>query len=279
MMRHIFIALLWVPLTQCVCIAETGELVLRAVDIDTGKPIAGVAFAVENGYAEDWAVEVGTADAEGVLRLITRKRPGYYYMIWKKPKCYKVVGRDDAYISVVPGGKVTYDFQLRKKPSASDFPRILPLPADHEGRVPPPLPQVDNYHLASVVEDMPGFKGKRVTFWFYPDKQGIVSPELLQQAEQVFLNGRRVAAAVRDELNYFQKAVPEDQGDIDNMQDILVQLGGLGRNASRINHWRFWCRLPGGIPLRQNGYRIDFTGLDGWDLQVPFYLQPTPAAD
>jgi hypothetical protein len=91
--------------------AETGKLILRAVDIDTGKPIAGVSFAIENGYDEDWAVEVGKADAEGVLRFEARRRPGYYYMVWKKPKHYKVVGYDDAYINVVPGDTVNYDFK------------------------------------------------------------------------------------------------------------------------------------------------------------------------
>jgi hypothetical protein len=254
--------------------AETGRLVLRAVDVDTGKPIAGITFAVENGYAEDWAVEVGESDAEGVLRLETRKRPGYYYLIWQKPKRYKNVGYDDAYIDVVPGGTVTYDFKLRRRPDAtSGFPPIVSLPLDHGRRVPAPRPQDDNYNHASTVDNMPGFKGKRVAFWFYPDKQGRVAPELLQLAERIFLNGPRIAAAVRDELEYFQKAVPEDRGDIDSMQDILIQLGGFSHGAQKVQYWRFWCRLPGGLKLKQHGYCVHFTELDGWDLRMPFYLQ------
>ena len=55
--------------------------------------------------------------------------------------------------------------------------------------------------------------GQRCHVWFDPNKQGKAAPELLDQAERIFLSGRRVAAAVRDELEYFQKAVPEDNRD------------------------------------------------------------------
>ena len=84
------------PLAVSAGMAEAGELILRAVDMDTGKAIPGVTFAIENGSAEVWAVEVGKADADGVLRLKAQKRPGYYYMVWQKPKDYKVAGFDDA---------------------------------------------------------------------------------------------------------------------------------------------------------------------------------------
>ena len=253
---------------------ETGELVLRAVDIDTGKPVLGVSFAVENGFAEDWAVQVGKVDASGELSIQVRKRPGYYYLVWQKPKNYRVVGFDDAYIDIVPGGTTRYDFKLRKRGDEKDFPPAVALNPDHEVRLPAPRPLERNVHLASTVTDMPGFEGKSVKFWFYPDDQGQVPPELLHQAERILLNGRRVAAAVRDELEYFQKAVPEDRGDISKMRDILIQLGPLREKADQPFYWRFWCRIPGGLPLRQYGYRVGFTELDSWDLQVPFYLQP-----
>ena len=265
------------PLAVSAGMAEAGELILRAVDMDTGKAIPGVTFAIENGSAEVWAVEVGKADADGVLRLKAQKRPGYYYMVWQKPKDYKVAGFDDAYINIVPGGKVGYDFKLRKMPSAKSFPSFVPLPPGHHGRIPPPRRLENNIHWASTVEDMPGFGRKRVTFWFYPDKQGRVPTKRLQLAERIFHNGPRIAAAVRDELKYFQKAVPEDRGDIENMQEILIELGGSNSAGEVNNNWRFWCRLPGGMPLLQHGYRIGFTDLESWDLEVPFYLQPAPA--
>jgi len=281
-MRNMFFAVFVLTAAATMCVAETGELVLRAVDIDTGKPIAGVSFAIENGHDEDWAVEVGKADATGVLQLQARKRRGYYYMVWRKPKEYKVVGFDDAYIDIVPGGTVSYDFKLRKRGSTEGFPPIVPVPSGHERRVPAPSQLENNAYLASTVEDMPGFEGKRVTFWFYADKQGKAAPELLDQAERIFLSGRRVAAAVRDELEYFQKAVPKDSGDIDKMGDILIQLGPVRDNTREPIHWRFWCRLPGGIRLSEYGYRVGFTDLDAWDLyvdafmQVPYCLQPRP---
>ena len=221
-------------------------------------------------------MEVGQVDATGVLRLQAEVRRGYYYMLWPQPREYKVVGFDDAYIDIVPGGTVRYDFKLRKRGSKKDFPPIVPLPPGHERRVPAPEALERNVHLASTVKDMPGFESKRVTFWFYPNKQGRAAPELLDQAERIFLSGRRVAAAVRDELECFQKAVPKDNGDIDKLGDILIQLGPLRDNKGGPIRWRFWCRIPGGIRLSQYGYRVGFTDLDSWDLQVPFYLQPPP---
>ena len=101
------LALTVLPLAASADVAETGELTLRAVDMDTGKPIPGVTFAIENAAAEDWAVEVGKADADGALRLKAQKRPGYCYMVGQKPEDYRVAGFDDAYINIVPGGKVS----------------------------------------------------------------------------------------------------------------------------------------------------------------------------
>lgn len=244
---------------------QTGELVLRAVDIDTGKPIPEVAFAIENGDAEDWAHEVGRAGKDGTLQFQTHHRPGYYYMVLSAPKEYDVAGLDDVYVKVIPGGTITHTFKLRKTHSKKKLPPILPASEDHQRRVPPPRPQKQNVNLASSVDNMPGFEGKRVIFWFYPNKQWEVSAKQLAHAEQIYLNGERVAAAVRDELEYFQKAVPEDHGEIDQMYDILIEVGETDG--------RFWCRLPKGLPLRQHGYRIGFRELDDWNLTVPFYLQ------
>ena len=60
------------------------------------------------------------------------------------------------------------------------------------------------------------------------------------------------------------------------MQEILIELDGSNHAGEVNNNWRFWCRLPGGLPLGQHGYRIGFTDLESWDLQVPAYLQPAP---
>jgi hypothetical protein len=120
---------------------------------------------------------------------------------------------------------------------------------------------------------MPGFEGRQVKFFFYPDRQRRIAPEMLDLAERIFLNGRRVAAAVRDELETSQRAVPEDRGQLDKMRDILIKLYPP-HEETKAMRWRFWCRTPGGIRLSQDGYCIGFAELDAWDLSVPFYLQP-----
>lgn len=244
---------------------KAGELVLRAVDIDTGKPIPGVSFSIGNSLAEDWATKVGNADEHGTLRLRTVNKPGYYYSVWPLPKEYDVAGLDDVKLTITPGRVTTHTFQLRNVKSKPKLPPIVDLPAEYRHRVPTPGHQPKNVKLVSTVDDMPGFEGKRVKFEFYSDKAGKISPEQLARAEKIFINGKRVRAAVRDQLAYFQKAVPADHGDIDGMSHIRIEFGERGSN--------FWCRLPQGMKLR-DGYGIYFDHLDRWNLYVPDYQQP-----
>ena len=250
--------------------AEQGELVLRAVDIDTGEPIAGVRFGIGNSLAEDWHTNIGTTDSAGAVRLKTRTRRGYHYFIQPKPKNYTVVGLDDVFIPIVSGKQTSFTFKLRNR-SYEDFPSIVKLEDESASHIPAPSPLNNNVHLESVISNMPGLEGVDIRFWFYPNKKKSVSSEQLKLAERIFANGKRVAAAVRDELVYFQKAVPEDRGKIDEMREIYIQIPHI-ESDSRL--WNFWCRLPGGLDLRQKGYRITFKGLDRWNLQVPDYLQP-----
>ena len=181
------------------------------------------------------------------------------------PKGYDIAGLDDVHLTITPGRVTTHTFQLRNENSKPKLPPIISLPAEHRRRVPPPRHQPNNFKLASSVDDMPGFKGKHVTFSFYPDKAGNVSRDKLVEAEKIFINGKRVNAAVRDQLAYFQKAVPKDHGDIAGMKDIRIDVAAHGGT--------FWCRLPHGMNLR-DGYGIIFCDLDHWVLSVPDYQQP-----
>ena len=251
--------------------SEPCELILRAVDFDTGQAIPGIAFSIESGYAEDWAVSVGTSDDEGKLRLQVSPRLGYYYSVWKIPKEYKVVSIDDAYIKILPGKVVAHDFKLQKMPSAKEFPAVVLLPPSHETRVTSPRRTKENRYLHAIVTDMPGFESKKIEFRF-SSRSNKNLPESLLYAESIFVNGKRIAAAVRDELENFQKAEPTDKGEIEGMSNIILEIGPRS--------FGFWCRLPGGLKLRQEGYWISFNDLENrsddlvnWDLQVPFYLQ------
>jgi hypothetical protein len=249
--------------------SQTGELVLRAVDIDTAKPVPGVSFSIENSMAEDWARTVGVSDKTGTLRLRTEDQPGYYYSVYPRLKGYDVAGLDDVSITITPGRVATHTFLLRSEKSKPKLPPLIALPADERHRVPTPQRQAKNFNWISSVDDMPGFEGRSVTFWFYPDKSGKISPSKLVEAEKVFINGKRLKAAVLDQLAYFHKAEPEDRGDIDRMNDIRVEVAEHGG--------KFWCRLPHGMDLR-DGYGITFDEkLDHWNLYVPDFQQPNYA--
>ena len=194
--------------------------------------------------------------------------PGYYFSVWRAPEDYRVVSLDDVASNVVAGRTVNHRFQLRKRPAENLFPKIKDLPKNSPSRIPVPTQLEGNVHLESIVKKMPGFSGRRVRFWFVPNSDRVATPEQLRLAERIFLNGSRISAAVKDELTYFQKAVANDKGEIENMNEILIEID----RSSRM--WTFWCRLPNGLPLRQHGYKICFNDLSSWDLQIPDYLQP-----
>jgi hypothetical protein len=156
---------------------------------------------------------------------------------------------------------------LRSEKSKPKLPPIVALPSEYRRHV--RVQNVSNepnaMHRALPVDDMPGFDGRPVTFIFNADKTGKVSANKFAEAEKIFVNGQRVKAAVRDQLAYFQKAVPKDRGDINGMKDIRIEV----REQSAV----FFCRLPQGMNLR-DGYGITFHELDHWDLYVPDFQQP-----
>lgn len=79
----------------------------------------------------------------------------------------------------------------------------------------------------------------------------------------------RCIEAVEEEITYFQKAEPRDQGDFDGMNQIAIEISQYPPNTPR--HWRFQFHLPGEMMSR--GYRIVFKELDWWDLSIPDYWQ------
>ena len=248
--------------------ANTGDVVLLAVDVDTQKPIRGVEFYKFNSLAEVWYEGLGSTDENGQLSFQSKPMPGYYFSVWQTPTPYKIVSLDEVASDVVAGRKVTHRFFLRAIPTGGEFPQIKDLPRGKPSQIPPPVKVGRSVQLESSVRGMPGFSDRLIRFRFRPDSEGKVRPNQLLLAERIFLNGSRVAAAVKDELTYFQKTVLRDKGQIENMNEILIEID----ESSRV--WTFWCRLADGLPLKQHGYRISFNGLDSWDLKISDYLQP-----
>jgi len=247
----------------------TGEIVLCAIDIDSGNPIGDVVFFKSNSIAEDWFVKLGRTDGRGRLVFQSRPIPGYYFSVWHAPEGYKVVGLDDVASGVVAGRTVTHRFYLRKPPAAESFPEIKKVPKDQPNPIIAPVVTEANAYVdvKTEVVNMPGFPGRRVRFVLHSNHDRKISSRQLQLAKLIFYNGSRIAAAVNDELTYFQKAETSDKGRIKEMRDIRIEIVGP-------RHWRFWCRLPNGLPLKQHGYRVDFDALESWDLNIPDYLQP-----
>ena len=245
----------------------TGEIVLRAIDIESGRPIRDIVFFKSNSIAEDWCVKLGKTDGGGRLVFQSRPIPGYYFSVWNVPDGYKVVGLDDVASGVVVGRTVTHRFLLRKSPAAESFPEIKELPKDQPNPITAPVVPEANVYVETAVVNMPGFPDRRVRFGFHSNKDKEISSRQLQLARLIFYNGPRIAAAVKDELTYFQKAETSDKGRIEEMRNIRIEIMGP-------RHWRFWCRLPNGLRLKQHGYRVDFDDLESWDLNIPDYLQP-----
>ncbi len=103
------------------------ELVLRAVDSETGKGIAGVRFDRERALAELWAEPVVSdilgpqqnsetlTDADGYARFLVGSAT-WSYMILKYPEGYDsiipIAERQEVEITTPVGGKVEYTFRL-----------------------------------------------------------------------------------------------------------------------------------------------------------------------
>ncbi len=246
---------------------RTGTVLLHAIDADTGKPIANVAFAIENLLVEDWAVSVGKSGSEGRLQLKMKPRQGYFFSVLSKPKDYKITGLDAVPASIVAGGRVEHRFHLRKRNAKVDFSEILSAPKTRKSGFPFPAARENNINHQSSVNDMPGFEGQPIKFWFYPSKADGVARKRIELAERIYRNGQRVHAALEDELRYFRKAEGKKAGSIKEITDVIIEIGST-------EHWVLWCRTKGGMKLKQYGFKVYFNNLDSWDLQVPEYLHP-----
>lgn len=117
-------------------LADACRLTLRAVDVDTGKGLAGAVFATENALAEDWAAPINgdnlgsksiddrakvedwpKTDADGNYIRLIGPRHGYTYFTWSAPPGYVPAGKDGEIVLESPVGteKVEHVFRFRKK--------------------------------------------------------------------------------------------------------------------------------------------------------------------
>ena len=245
-----------------------GTVVLRAIDIDNGKPLPGVEFCMANDAAEDWYRHVGTTNKQGLFSYKSASMPGYYFGVDRSPAGYKLVSIDDVDSNITEWRTVHHDFHFRKMPDKDPYPKTRQVPKDK----PSPFPTNSNSDFE--FSDMPGFEGRRVRFRISRYEDGKITAAQRRLAERIYYNGPRVFAIVKDELTYVQKAEPQDKGDIDGMKDVLIDIFPARANSKRHTAWRFWCRLPGGLHLRQNGYLVSFHDIERADLRIPDHIQP-----
>lgn len=237
---------------------ETGTVVLHALDADSGEPIPNVTFVIENLKAEEWASSVGKSGDDGKRQLEMEPKPGCFFSVHPMPDGYQVTGLDEVPAGVVVGGRVEHRFHLRKRGTNADFPEVLPAPETARAQLPVPSEFTKRGSIRSSVDNMPGFAGQQIEF--------VYDPKYTEMAERVFRNGRRVRAALDDELEYFCKAEGEKAGDITEISDVLIAI-----QANQ--QWFIRCRTSDGMNLR-DGFKVHFNNLEGWDLKVPSYVHP-----
>lgn len=239
--------------------SETGEVVLRAIDADTLQPIPNVKFCKENLLGEIYATSVGRSNDDGTLSFRSKPLPGYFFSLFSVPEGYKVTGLDEVPAGIRVGERVVHRFYLRRPGADDQFPEKLkdPPPSERRFLIPPEAQAQDGFTFS--VDDMPGFNGQEVRFAFRRRYAGL--------AERVFRNGKRVRAALTDELRYFRKAEGAKAGDISEVSQVIIDIGSK-------REWTLNCRTKNGIRLKQKGFRVRFDELDSWDLQVPSFLHP-----
>ena len=236
-----------------------GEIVLHAIDVDTNKPIPNVTFVKENLLAEDWTISVGRSNHDGTLTFRSKPLPGYFFSVLPVPEGFKVAGLDEVPARIRVGERIEHRFYLRKLGTNLQFldeltdtplgEQSLLIPSEFKGR--------DSIRLS--VHDMPGFTGQEIKFAFQRSNAKL--------AERVFRNGKRVRAALADELKYFRKAEGEKAGDISEVSEVIIGIESK-------TQWTLYCRTKNGMQLKQNGFRVRFDELDSWDLDVPAFLHP-----
>lgn len=246
---------------------QNGTVILQAIDIESGETISGATFAIENSLAEDWATVVGKSNDGGQLKLQTPPRPGYFYSLFPTPKSYKVVGLDAIPAGIVPGKTVEHVFYLRKRDASVDVPDLIPRPENPVRQLPPPTKLKNSVFSETTTDQMPGFENQTVRFRFSSGPSVDAQENQREIAEDLFRNGKRLRAAIKDELEFFQKAEQEKAGNIERIEGVIINLNPDG--------WTVLCRTDGGIKLKQNGFKIRFSAdFQRWDLQVPDYLHP-----
>lgn len=110
-------------------LADACKLILRAMDADTGKPLAGVKFVTESETAEAWGIAIQgdnlgathgkndqATDKDGYFTRYLGPREGYTYFAWPPPKGYEQVGKLEVPLPTPIGKeKVEHTFTFRKK--------------------------------------------------------------------------------------------------------------------------------------------------------------------
>ena len=112
-------------------LADACQLVLRAIDADSGKPIAGVSLVTESETAEQWGIpilgdnlganhkreEKELTDKNGYLVRFMGPREGYTYFAWPAPDGYRQLGKLEVSLPTPIGGKdkVEHVFKFQKK--------------------------------------------------------------------------------------------------------------------------------------------------------------------
>lgn len=230
--------------------AEIGKVILHAVDIDSGKPIENVSFAIENSLAEMWAESVGKSDKSGTLELKSKVKKGYFYSIYPLPPGYKVVGLDAIPSGIKLGETVEHRFHLRKLDTPVSVPALLPASDISQYDL---LPQKNGGRTTMT---MPGF-----------EKQSVEFHTSVEQAKFIYRNGKRLRAAIADELTCFKKAEGKQAGDVSQIRNVKI----IGEQGG----WTVWCRTKGCLKLKQDGFQIHFdAGFNVWNLHAPEYLHP-----
>jgi hypothetical protein len=253
---------------------ETCEVTLRAVDLDTGRGIAGAVFGEECTGAEYWWKEVGKTDKDGYLRLQVKAvrfrnaYDGFCYSVMPLPDGYQTAGINEVALAKPSGGHVSHTFYFRR-PTLKPAAERPPLTSADLARVPALQSRGNDVRHFVTVNDMPGFAGKKVNLIVYPGEGGHTAQDQRELAARVYRDGEWVAAAVRDELRYFQKAEPQDKGEIDAMRDIEIEFHPAWKTGKHF--WRLHCHLPDELP--PGGYYFHFQMLDSCHLRIADYLQ------
>lgn len=121
-----------VPGTLTYTLLPACELVLRAVDADTGKGLPGAEFYTENALGEEWAhaieghnlgfpdkapAEAQQTDKNGDFRRFVGATGGYAYGVERAPEGYEAVDAREIDLDIPFGKpKAEHVFKFRRKP-------------------------------------------------------------------------------------------------------------------------------------------------------------------